>query len=214
MHCERDNMAVCASGQMRQEKSKALGSHSLEEPLGISENLSLVFESKIITCFQLPCSPTCRSLSTAPRPSSGTERLLPPTQSWVSVSAVLQSALNNLHEMTESAWIRNWEILCKHNRSSGNAKEIQKGKEALPSQPLCLNTPRFLVRIVVFTSPTSKLLHGAAGPKQLQYSSTKPWQQEHDCGFPHHWEQTRWCFDQDIEVPLKSRREVVDQSLI
>lgn len=35
-HCERDNMAVRASRQMRQEESKALGSHNLEEPLGIS----------------------------------------------------------------------------------------------------------------------------------------------------------------------------------
>lgn len=50
-----DNRAVRASRQMRQEKFKALGSHSLEEPLRASEKLSFVMEQKMLMCFmQVP----------------------------------------------------------------------------------------------------------------------------------------------------------------
>lgn len=153
MPCKWDNRAVRASRQMRQEKSRALGSHSLEEPLRASEKLSLVMEPKI---FRFDASPTCRSWSSVLRPLAGTGQLLPPTQSWA--PAALQPALHNLHEMSESAWMRNGEILWKRSRSNGNVKNIPEGKEVLPSQPLCLNTSRFLVRIMVFTSLTSKLL--------------------------------------------------------
>lgn len=51
MPCKWDNTAVLASRQMRKEKSKALGSHSLEEPLSASEELSLVMEPEVFTRF-------------------------------------------------------------------------------------------------------------------------------------------------------------------
>lgn len=103
-------------------------------------------------------SPTWRSQSTALRPLAGMGQLLPPPQSWAPVPAALWPALHNLHEISESAWMRNGEILWKRSRSNGNVKNIKKGKEDLPSEPLCLNTSRFLVRIMVFTSLTSKFL--------------------------------------------------------
>lgn len=104
-----------------------------------------MFEPKIIACFP-PADPYTEhgGLSLAQNSCC-----LPP-QRWASVSVALRSALNILCEITESAKMRNWEKMCKYNWSNSNVKDIKKGKEVFPSQPFCLNTPRFLVGIVVF----------------------------------------------------------------